>query len=310
MFSLVSAFLLPRLPGHNPQNVVVVSSINPNQNYLADTNPVSAPNYLAWRTDTRIFAEMAAADEYRTANLAGQGQPEAINYAAVSSNYFTVFGVSPKLGRSFAEGEDQPGRAHVLILSHGLWERRFGSDPSVIGRTVRLDREDYVVVGVMAADFRLLVFTPQLWTPLVLNTADQTAAARKDRSLYLFARLAPSVNLQQARAELTILAKRAEADFPVTERRWGAAVRKLADFLVYDFGLRAGLAVIMTTVSFVLLIACANVAGLLLTRSAGRQKELAIRVSLGASRVRMVRQLVTEGLVIALLGGGVGLLLT
>ncbi len=309
MFSLVSAFLLPHLPGRDPQNVVVVSSVNPSRGFQEDANPVSVPNYLAWRANTHLFASMAASNEYQTASLTGQGQPETVSYAAVSPNYFNVLGAAPQLGRSFLTEEDQPGHDHVVIVGHGLWQRRFGSDPSIIGKTVRMDREDYMVVGVMGEDFRLLGFTPQMWTPLVLNAADQTVAGRKQRFLFLFARLAPGVTLQQARAELAILAKQAETDFPTIEQRWGASARTLGDFLVYTFGIRTALALLMTTVSFVLLIACANVAGLLLTRAAGRQKELAIRVSLGAGRWRVVRQLATEGLVIAILGGCVGLLL-
>src|SRR5216683_5056334 len=309
MFSLVSAFLLRRPPGREPQRVVVVSSVNPNQAFQADAYPVSAPNYLAWREANHVFADMAAADEYRTVNLTSQGQPEALRSAAVSSNYFSVLDVAPQLGRTFEAGEDLSGHDHVVILSHELWERQFGSDASSIGRTIRLNRENYTVIGVMPASFRLLGFTPQLWTPLVLTAADQAATARKDRSLYLFARLKSGVTLEEARAELVTLARRAQENFPESEKGWGAKVRTLPDFLVYDFSIRSGLAVMMTTVGFVLMIACANVAGLLLARAAGRRKELAIRIALGAGRRRIIRQLLTENLVIALLGGGVGLLL-
>ena len=273
MFSLVSTFLLRRPPGREPERVAVVTAVNPAQGFLPDANPVSAPNYLAWREGNDVFADMAAADEYRTVSLTLQRQTEALRSAAVSSSYFSVLGVSPQLGRTFEAGEDQPGHDRVVVLGYELWEQHFGSDDSVIGRSIRLNRENYTVIGVMPASFRLLGFTPQLWTPLVLTAAEQTAAARNERSLYVFARLKPGVSLEQARAEMVTLARRTAETFPETEKGWGAAVRTLPDFLVYGFGIRSGLAVLMTTVGFVLMIACANVAGLFLARAAGRRKE-------------------------------------
>ncbi|MBV8809264.1 MAG: ABC transporter permease, partial [Acidobacteriaceae bacterium] len=252
---------------------------------------------------------MAAADDYKSAGLTIKGQPETVRYASVSPNYFSLLNAKPALGRTFVAGEDLPGRNHVLILSYALWASRFASDPDIVGRTVRLDREDHTVIGVMLDDFRFLGFLPQLWTPLTLTAADQAVAARHERYLYLFARLARGVSPAQARSQLTAFAHRAEIEFPASERRWGASMRPLPDYLIRNFGIRKALVVLMITVGFILLIACANVAGLLLTRAARRQKELAIRLSIGASRVRIVRQLLTEGLVISLLSGGVGLLL-
>lgn len=185
MFSLVSGFVMPHLPGQDPQHVYVLSSVDPNAGDFSDLYPVSAPNYLAWRSHPNVFSQVAASYEYQSAGLTINGEPETVRYAAVSPNYFSLLNATPALGRTFLSGEDVPGRNHVLILSSGLWAGRFASDSNIVGRTVRLDREDYTVVGVMPDNFRLLGFIPQLWTPLTLSAADQAAEARHNRYLYL-----------------------------------------------------------------------------------------------------------------------------
>src|SRR5579864_1342595 len=231
MFSLVSAFLLRRPPVNDPDRVAVVSAIDPKGDFHADTAAVSIPNYLAWRDANHAFAEMAAADQYRTVSFTMQHQSEILRSAAVTPNYFSVLGVTPEIGRTFAPDENQPGKEHVVVLSHQVWARYFGSDLSVLHHTIRLNREDYAVVGVMPANFHLLSFIPQVWTPLVLKS-DQTAAARLDRSLLLFARLKTDATLEQARAEMSTLARRAEESYPETDKGWGAAVRTLPDYMI------------------------------------------------------------------------------
>jgi predicted permease len=310
MFSMVSAFLLRRPPGREPDRVVVVSGVSPVAGFQSDVTQISAPNYLNWTQANQVFSDTAAADEGRTMSLMEQKIPETVRAAAVTPSYFRMLDVSPEIGRTFAKDDDHPGHDHVVILTHELWERRFGGDPSILYRSIRINRENYDVIGVMPAKFRVMGFTPQLWVPLTLTAADQTEVARKQRSLYMFARLKPGATLEQARSEATALANREQQAFPQIEKGWGASVRTLQDFLVYSFGIRSGLAVLMTTVGFVLLIACANVAGLLLARGAARKKELAVRISLGAGRLRIFRQLLTEGLVLALVGGSLGLLLS
>ena len=310
MFSLVSAILLRRAPGIAPDRVAVVTSIDPGAGFQSDASPVSAPNFLAWRESNHVFSAMAGVDLYRTASLTSQRESQAVRAAAVSANFFNILGVAAEQGRTFVVGEDQPGQDRVVILSHQLWQQNFGADPSIVGHTVRINRENYSVIGIMPNNFRLLGYACQLWMPLVLSQADQSAAAHRDRSLYLFARMKPGVSMEQANAEFATLAQGAQVAFPQTEKGWGAIVRTLPDFLVYSFGIRSALAVIMTTVGFVLLIACANVSGLLLARAVSRKKEIAIRSSMGAGRFRIARQLLTEGLMIALAGGAAGVLLS
>jgi putative ABC transport system permease protein len=310
MFSLASAWLLRRPPVHDPDTIVVVCSTNPQHDYFSDIAHVSVPNYLVIRAGNHSFESMTAASEWDSANLNVGGEPEQVRTAAVSSNYFSLLGVTPALGRTFADGEDQIGRNHVIILSHEVWERKFGSDPNIIGRTTRVDGESSTVIGVMPASFNLMGFPVQMWRPLVIADADQTAAARKNRFLFILARLKPGATLAQARQELTVLQQQAQHDFPDPEKGWGSSARLLGDYLTYAFGVRAAMVIVMSAVGFILMIACANIAGLLLARASARKKEMAIRIALGAGRLRVMRQLLTEGLVIALAGGVLGVVMS
>ena len=310
IFSLVSAFVLRRPPVPDADRVVVVSGVSPTPGFLPDAMPVSPAAYLDWKDRVTAFSTTAAANEDRSVSFAVSTTSELLRTAAVTPAYFSLLGATPIVGRVIGPDDDQAGRDHVVVLSEGLWRRDFSADPHVLGRTVRINREAFSVVGVMPGDFRLLGFTPELWTPLVLGEADRTTLSRGQRSLVMLARLAPGATIAQAREQVAALARESAEAYPTIEKGWGSAVRTLPDFLVYNFGIVNALVVLMTTVGLVLLIACANVAGLLIARAAARGKEIAIRRSLGAGRARIVRQLATEGLVLTLAGGAVGLLLT
>ncbi len=307
IFSLVSGLLLKKPAVRDPDRVVVVVATDPARAVERALAP--AVDFLAWRDGNHVFEDMAAADAFHDFSLTGAGEPERLSGMRVTANYFRTLGVQAFLGRTFLPGEDRPGRDRVAVLTYGLWQRRFSSDPEVVGKTVSLDGEKYVVIGVMPASFRQVEFLPRIWTPLVLASQDPGPRARDARLYWLFARLKPGVGLKQARAEMAALARRAEQSYPASEKGWGADVMTLQEYGIQEDHIRAALTLLMIAVALVLVIACANIANLLLARAGKRRQEIAIRTALGAGRMRVVRQLLVESLLIAAIGGGAGLVL-
>ena len=307
IFSVVNGWMLrpPRIK--DPARVVMILSTSPakERGWGWDRNPVSAPDFVAWREQSHAFEGMVAS-QWGDFTLTGEGEPERLDGMRVSSSYFHVLGVSAVLGRTFLPGEDQPGRDKVVILSDGLWQQRFGSHPGVVGEAVRLNGESYTVVGVMPKDYRLGNYGPQLWTPLVFAPESLLPAARGDRSLGVTARLKSGVSVETARAEMAALAQRSEQTYPGTSKGWSATALSLQHYIADEFSVAMRL--LMGAVVFVLLIACVNIASLQLTRAAARQREFAVRAALGAGRFRLVRQLLVESLLVGIAGGGLGLL--
>ena len=310
IFSVVSGVLLRKPPVRDPDRVMMVLSIDRAKGWAdSPEHPVSAPDFLDWRKDTKTFEEMAAIAPWADFTLTGHDEPEHVAGMRVSANFFHLLGVNPSLGRTFAAGEDEHGRDHVVILSDALWQTHFASDPSVVGKTVKLNGETYTVVAVMPAGFRLMAFSAQAWIPLVFDSNQLTPAARSSRSFYVFGRLKPGATVEQAQAEMATNSRRIELAYPEADKGWEARLMPLQEFLIQDFHIRPALMMLMGTVGLVLLIACANIAGLLLARSAGRKHEIAIRSAMGARSWRLVRQFLSENMLIALAGAGVGLLL-
>ena len=306
IFSLISGWLLKKPNVADPDRAIAVVSTNTAR--ALERGRVSAVDFRAWREANHVFADLAAADPFHDFNLTGSGDPERLTGMRVTANYFRTLGVSAFVGRTFLPGEDQPGHDHVAVLTYGLWQRRFASDRNVVGKTVALDGEKYVVVGVLPPSYRQVAYLARLFTPLVAASHQSDARARDAREFVLFGRLKSGVDLQRARAEMSTLALRAEQVYPASEKGWGANVMTLQEFEIEEDVIRPALVLLMTAVALVLVIACANIANLLLARASQRQQEIAIRTAIGAGRMRVIRQLLVESLLIALIGGCAGLI--
>jgi predicted permease len=296
IFSVVDAVLLRPLAYKDADRLVTIL-------HNGD-NPVAVANYIDWRDQSSSFEAMGAAD-YWSANLSGIDSPEHILGLSVTQSLLPLLGVEPLLGRLFVAGEDQKGAEHEVILSYGLWQRRFAGDSKVVGKAITLDGQQYTVLGVMPRTFKFAPFwatRAEMWVP---NAFGDRIHSREGNSLRIFARLKRDVALSEARAEIATITARLEQKFPGTNR--DVMVTPLKQNVVGQ--VKAPLLLLLGAVGFVLLIACGNVAHMLLARSATRQKEIAVRTALGAPRKRVIRQLLTENLLLAAMGASAGLLL-
>ena len=304
IFSIVQAVLLQPLPFRQPDRLVRVWHVPPAHAFPGMKKfAVSAANYIDWETQNHVFDQMAILG-YFGLNLTGSGEPEAVPAARVSADFFSLLGNRPLLGRTFMPRENSPGSSHVVVLGYGYWKSRFGGDRGIVGRDVRFNDEPWRVIGVMGPEVTMPDFS-KVWVPMAWNAEDR--AVRNNHNYIVVARLKPGVSIRQAQAEMNVISDRLARQYPGDDAGWGAVVVPLRDDIVGD--VRPLLLMLLGAVAFVLLIACANVANLMLARTVARRKEIAVRSALGASRGRLLRQLIAESLLLSLAGGGLGLFL-